>query len=283
MLTGKITSVQVSPDGKQWFVPPPPPEIARFAYFYVYPYCDIIVEGRANLKCVLTLIDPTGEPTEIEPLLGTVETGSYYFPYSLQTMDDAALGVWRAKVQLYGAPEGSEMALLDTWESELLNLAAVGNPAAEIVRAEFSTDQTNWFSVPLTMQPGQPLAFKVGFKLWLPLKAMITADLSLIDPSGKVVKTEIAQAEFPPAYSEAWATFSIDQMPEGAGDWIGQAIIHTVFQDQDTELARWNGYVAKMGATQAPPTTGITGIMGAVMGLAVVGMMVPMVIREVRK
>ncbi len=281
MLTGKLTSVQVSPDGKQWSTPPPRPDIARFAYFYVYPYCDIAIDGRADLKCVLTLIDPTGASTDIAPMLGTVETGSYYFPFSLQTQDDAALGVWRAKVQLYGAPEGGELALLDTWEGDLLNLVAIGNPAAEIVQAQFSTDQTNWFTVPLAMQTGQPLAFRVGFTLWLPLKATITADLSLIDPSGKVVKTDTSQAEFPPASSDAWATFTIDKMPEGAGNWIGQAIIHTVFQGQDTELARWNGYVANMGAAAA--TSPITPVMGAVMGLAVVGMMLPMVLREVKK
>ncbi len=280
MLTGKITSVQVSPDGKRWFAPPPPPEIARFAYFYVYPYCDIIVEGRANLKCVLTLIDPSGAPTEIEPMFGTVETGSYYFPFSLQTMDDAPLGVWQGKVQLYGAPEGSELALLDTWEGELFNLIAVGSPAAEIARAEFSIDGTNWLTVPIAVQPGSPLAFRVGFRLWLPLRTKVGADLSLLDPTGKEVKKESDELEFPPAYSEAWATFTIDKMPEGAGDWIGRAIIRAQHEGEWLEIAYWDGYVARMGAAQAPPTTGI---MGAVMGLAVVGMMMPMIIREVSK
>lgn len=280
MLSGKITSVQVSPDGKRWFAPPPPPEIARFAYFYVYPYCDIIVEGRANLKCVLTLIDPTGAAIEIEPMFGTVETGSYYFPYSLQTIGDAPLGIWRAKVQLYGAPEGGELALLDTWEEALFNLITVGSPAAEIARAEFSIDGVNWLTVPIAIQPGSPLAFRVGMRLWLPLKTNVQGDLSLIDPYGAEVKKEIAEAEFPPAYSEAWATFSIDEMPEKAGDWIGRAIIRAQHEGEWVEIARWDGYVTRMGAAGAPPTTGI---MEAVVGLAVVGMMMPMIIKGVRK
>ncbi|MFH1141230.1 MAG: hypothetical protein V1724_06135 [Chloroflexota bacterium] len=279
-VSGRITSVQVSGDGKQWLTLPPAPEIARFAYFYVYPYGDIIVEGRANVKCVLTLTDPSGVPTEIEPMLGTVETGSYYFPYSLQTMDDAPLGVWQGKIELYGAPEGSELALLDTWEGELFNLVAVGNPAAEIVRAEFSVDQANWLTVPTAVQPGSPLAFRVGMRLWLPLRTKIQAELSLIDPYGIEVKKEIAEAEFPPAYSEAWATFSIDEMPEKPGDWIGRAIIKALHEGEWLEIARWDGYVARMGAAQAPPANGI---MGAVTGLAVVGMMMPMIMKEVGK
>ncbi len=280
MLTGKITSVQISPDGKQWTTPPPPPEIARFAYFYVYPYADISVEGRADLKCVLTLIDPNGAENPIEPIPGTVETGTYYFPFSLQTMDDAPLGVWKGKIQLYGAPESGELALLDTWEGELFSLVAAGNPAAEVVRAEFSTDQVNWLAVPVAVQPGSPLAFRVGFKLWLPLKAKVSADLSLLDPSGKEVKKDLAESEFPPGYSEAWATFTIDKMPEDAGDWIGQAVIHTIFQGQDTELVRWSGYVARIAAGAGPS---LGSILGPVVGVAMLGMMIPMVLREVKK
>ena len=134
--------------------------------------------------------------------------------------------------------------------------------------------------MPVALQPGSPLAFRVGFRLWLPLRATVAADLSLLDPGGNPIKEDTAESEFPPAYSEAWATFTTDKMPEGAGNWIGEAVIKIKKDSDYLELARWSGYVANVAAPTGPS---LTGTMTTIIGMAMLGMIATQMLKKVKK
>jgi len=247
---GKFVSVQVSLDGRRWVSVPPPPDVPRFAWFYFWPYVDIVTERPIRVRCRPLFYPPVGEATAIEPLEGVLASGSYFFPFSLQLIGDAPLGIWRAKLFLEYAADGWET--LATWEEEVFNLIAVGDPSAEITGVEFSPDTQNWFTTPLLVQPGNPYAFRVHFNAFLPLRTMIGVYLALLDPYGKVISEDFPQKEFPPGAVSGMATLNIHAMPEQPGDYLGRAIIRAKHKDIWLDLAAWDGVIGRVAPVPAP-------------------------------
>ena len=283
-VTGRITTVQVSQDGKEWLTPPPPPDIGRFTYFYVWPYAEVDLEGTASFRCTMKLLPPEWEAVEITPISGVLGSGTYYFPFTLQTLDEAPLGVWSAEIGLEYQGSSGEWVRLDTWSDKLFNLIAVGEPTAQVVGVEFTKDGKNWFTTPLMVNPGEAFGYRVIFNIFLPLRTQVEVDLSLFDPYGNEVKKESPTAEFAPGQSQGVATFSIDSVPNVPGDWIWRAVIKAMHKGEWRILASQDGYACRVAAEAAPsPLASLT----PVIGLAMVGaIMVPMsqsIAKAVRK
>lgn len=279
-VTGKLTQVQVSPDGRNWYTLPPAPDIGRFTYFYLYPYADIDTDNTARVRCKLHLVPPEGEEIDIDPIYGTLSSGTYYFPFTLQSGGEAALGTWKAVVTLEHEASEGEWTELDTWEGDAFNLIVVGEPSGEMVGVQFSPDGANWFGTPLRVRPGDSYWYRVIFNVFLPVEADVKVDLYLIDPYGTEIKQESPTSEFNPGASQGTATLGVDEVPDVRGDMIGRAIVKTQWEGSWVTLTGWDGRICYV---QAPEEEGAPSIWEQLMSISVAMMLGGVVVAMIKK
>jgi len=276
-ISGKITAVEVSLDGRVWH--PLPVEVIVPARIAVRTTFDIATPNLAQVRNILTLT--YGEEVSVfESDIGTVGTGLYFFQFPLDFpmgLPGPVMGRSEILARLAGE---EEWRTLDAWEGKLADISY--KLLGQILRVGRRIDEA-LTPLPFSVLAGERFLLGMEGIIQVPEPGSMALRTEVYTPLGEIVRRELVEEITRPA-AFTWSTDLELSGLESPGMYPGRVqllfdgtLLHAI------EQRLFEVTVVPVEAPAPPPLEPMMTVIGIIALFTTLGAITLAIIRGVRR